>query len=138
MFKRKGNKMNTDNVMKTIRHYKGTTIATIICIAIVFCLVACESQVQSLNRPGVKVNRAELKLELDGIIKTAEYRALDLDKQDALKVKLSEIAMVIASGGTVNPIGAGIGLLAIMGVGTISDNSKKDGIIKTLQNKNKT
>lgn len=130
--------MKTEEVKAKVRHYKGTMVAAILCIIVVIYVGACESKVQSLVKAGVKVNRVELKLELDNLIKTAEYRMHDLDKQDAIKQKIAEVGMALAAGGTVNPIGVAVSLTGLMGIGLIADNSKKDSLIKALQNKNNT
>jgi hypothetical protein len=130
--------MKKVNVQETVRHYKGTTIAAVICLTVVLYIGACESKVQSLVKADVKVNRVELKLELDNLIKTAEYRMHDLDKQDAIKKKIAEVGLAMAAGGTVNPVGVAVSLAGLMGVGLLVDNSKKDSIIKTLQNTKKT
>ncbi len=130
--------MKTQNVRTVIRHNKATVIAIVICIAIVFYVGACESKVQSLVKAeGVKVNRQELSLELDNLIKTAEYRTQDLDRQDAIKQKIAEVGLAMAAGGTINPYGVAVSLLAVTGLGVMADNSKKDSIIKTLQNNKK-
>jgi hypothetical protein len=130
--------MKKEDVLRTVRHYKGTVIAGILCIVVLFYVGACESQVQSLIVEDAMVNRAELGLEIEGLVKTAELRTLDLDKQDAIKKKIAEVGLVIAAGGTVNPVGVGVSLAGIMGVGLLVDNSKKDSIIKVLQNNKKT
>jgi len=63
-----------------------------------------------------------------------EQAVTDLDRQDAFKAKLAEIGIAVAQGGTIDPIGAGVTLLGILGLGAVADNRKKDSIIKTLQN----
>ena len=63
-----------------------------------------------------------------------ELAYADLDKQDLFKQKIFELGVVAAQGGTINPVGAGITLLGILGMGAVGDNLKKDSIIKTMKN----
>jgi len=128
-------------LMQTFRHYQGTSVAIIIVIAVLFWTYGCESKVASIMAPNQKVTRAELTLEvqkeaerleneLDNLIALAELKEQDLDRQDAFKAKLVELGTVVAEGGTLNPVGVGVGLLGIIGIGATVDNRIKDKVIK--------
>ena len=125
-------------IKKALSHNQGLAVAVVIVIAGGAYLVGCESTVKSPVTPETKVNRAELDAEREHILAKFKFAYEDLAKQDIFKQKLFEIGLVAAQGGTINPVGAGITLLGILGIGAVADNRKKDSIIKTLQNKDKT
>jgi hypothetical protein len=62
----------------------------------------------------------------------------DLEKQDLFKQYLIDSALVVAQGGTLNPSGLIFGALGILGLGATADNVRKNTVIKTLKNGNKT
>jgi hypothetical protein len=76
------------------------------------------------------VTRVQLDAEVDRLVVDIELAIEDLNKQDLFKQKLFEIGMVAAQGGTINPVGAGVTLLGILGIGAVADNRKKDSIIQ--------
>ncbi len=119
------------------RHYQGTSVAIIIVISALFWIYGCESKVMSITNAPAKVTRAELKIEIDAFLATAEIRYAELDKQDEFKEKIVEFGMVVVEGGTLNPAGVAVGLVGVLGVGAVVDNRKKDSLVKILQN-NKT
>ena len=119
------------------RHYQGTSIAIVIVIASLYWIYGCESKVMSIINMPAKVTRSELKIEIDAFLATAEIRYAELDKQDEFKKKVVEFAVIMAEGGTLNPAGVVVGLAAVLGVGGIVDNRKKDSLIKLLQNEKK-
>jgi len=123
-----------NKLKQTIRHnqFLATALVIVICISIWF--IGCESTTQSPLRPETKVTRAELQDEIAAFQTKVEQAVTDLNRQDAIKQKLAEIGIAVAQGGTINPVGAGISLLGILGLGAVADNRKKDSIIKTLQN----
>jgi len=121
--------------MKTLRHNQALTVALVICFALGVYLVGCDSSVISPINPPKKVNRVQLDAEIERLIVDIDLAIEDLNKQDLFKQKLFEIGLAAAQGGTVNPVGAGVTLLGILGIGAVADNRKKDSIIKTLQKK---
>ena len=95
--------------------------------------MGCESQVKSPFNPDRDVTRQQLQNEVDKYVADIELAFTDLDRQDIFKQKLFEFGVVLAQGGTVNPVGAGITLLGILGVGAVADNRKKDSVIRTMK-----
>jgi len=81
------------------------TIAIVILTALLFWGYSCQPQVKSLITPEKKVGRAELQVELDSIIATAEFRLADLDKQEQFRDIIFKNAMVMVETGTLNPVG---------------------------------
>lgn len=122
--------------MQALRHNQFLMLSIIIMIILGAWLIGCESTTQSPFNPDKKVTRAQLQNEWDKYAKDVELAVADLDKQDLFKQKLTQIGIAFAQGGTIDPLGAGITLLSILGLGAVADNRKKDSIIKTLQNKN--
>lgn len=125
----------TDKIKEALRHNQALTVAVVICIALGIYLIGCESSVTSPINPPKKVTRVQLDAEVERLLVDIELAIEDLNKQDLFKQKLFEIGLAAAQGGTINPIGAGVTLLGILGIGAVADNRKKDSIIKTLQKK---
>ena len=122
--------------LSAARHNQFLALALAVAIAFSIWLIGCESSVISPTNPPKKVTRPELNVERDHVLAEFKLAYEDLAKQDLFKQKLFEIGLVAAQGGTVNPVGAGVTLLGILGIGAVADNRKKDSVIKTLQNKN--
>lgn len=129
-----------EKIGTAIRHNTGLTVGIILCFMVLLYAYGCESQVSSIRNPVIKINRAELKLEVESEVAKieqalselqamAEVKGRQLDKQDEMKAALFQISLVVAEGGTVNPIGIATTLIAILGIGAVADNRKKDGLI---------
>ena len=124
-----------EKIKEALRHNQAIAVAVVICIALGVYLVGCKSSVISPINPPKKVSRVQLEAEMERLMVDVELAIEDLNKQDLFKQKLFEIGLVAAQGGTVNPVGAGITLLGILGLGAVADNRRKDSVIKTLQKK---
>ena len=131
-------KETIEKIKETLRHNQALAVAVVICIALGVYLIGCDSSVTSPINPPKKVTRVQLDAEIELLIVNVKLAIEDLNKQDLFKQKLFEIGLIAAQGGTVNPVGAGVALLGILGIGAVADNRKKDSIIKTLQNKTTT
>jgi len=110
-------------------------ITAIVAVVICFWLYACESQVKSLDGSNRLINRAELQLELDNFIYSAQLRMLSLDKQDALRNIVVENALLIVQGQPFNPVGLITSVLAIYG--TTTAVSKGSSAIAKAKSKRK-
>jgi len=129
------------SVKTWISHNQGTFFALIVMAGITVYVFGCQSKVTSIMHPSRMVTGDELKLEvdveakrleaeLDQIYKQAELKYQDLARQDAIKQKLVDFALITQSSGAVNPAGI-IGLLVgVLGVGATIDNRIKDKVIK--------
>ena len=122
-----------EKTKKLLRHNEFLAVALVVVIAMTIWLVGCESKTESPLTPDQQVNRAELNMEIKVFKSKVEEAVKDLDQQDAFKQELFNIGIVMAQGGGVNPIGAGITLLGILGIGCCGDNLRKNTVIKTLQ-----
>jgi len=109
-------------------------------VGILLSSLSCESRVPSILKAtslsmngstAVKslITREELSAELTYIASIAEKRFADLDRQDELRKMISEQAVIIAAGGSVNPAGVISLLMGIMGVGAVIDNRKKQSAL---------
>lgn len=124
-----------------IRHNQASFVALLISAGVLIWTLGCEAKVTSLIDPTRKVNRLELNTEieietarlqseLDQLLLWAEQRGQALDRQDELRQKLMDFALLAAQGGALNPSGL-VGLVAgIIGVGAVVDNRLKDKVIK--------
>lgn len=72
---------------------------------------------------------ARAEADAEALALNAQMKIQQLDRQDAVKQKIAEVAVVVAEGGSVNPIGLAIGCLGIFGIGAVVDNQKKDGLL---------
>lgn len=111
-----------EKITSILNHERYKLVGAVLCIALMFWFYGCESQVPSLVHVGKKVNRAELQLELEQLIASAGVRVMDLDRQNAFKSALFEQSVLLAQGGTINPVGLGLSIAAILGIGATVDD----------------
>jgi len=123
-----------EKIKTALRHNQFLALSLVLVLALGLWLVGCDSKTTSPFNPAKEVSRQQLDNDVEKYVKDLELAYADLDRQDLFKQKLFEIGLAAAQGGTVDPIGAGVTLLGILGIGAIADNRKKDSIIKTLQN----
>jgi len=121
------------NVWSWIRHNSFFFSSSIIVLAVLLWTYGCESNVSSLKQPHLRVNRAELLLELQDITAQAELRISELDKKDEFKETLFGMAVLYAKGGTINPIAVALTVSSMLGFGAVIDNRRKDTVIKTMK-----
>jgi len=131
-------KNTLEKIKIALRHNQFLAFAAMIVIVLGVWLIGCESQVTSPFNPDRDVTRAQLQNEVDKYMADIELAFADLNRQDLFKQKLFEVGVIVVQGGTVNPIGVGITLLGILGIGAVADNRKKDSVIKTMQNERTT
>lgn len=109
-------------------------LAEIITIApmllIVLFAYGCEPKVRSVLHPEHKVTRGELQAELDNYLTLTELRFHNLQKQEQFRQLLFEQAVLLGSGGTINPVGLITTVMSILGVGAVIDNRRMAGKIK--------
>lgn len=122
-----------EKIKEALRHNQFLAMAVVLAICLGVYLVGCESTTTS-PISGKKVTRPVLVAEVEAQTAQIEAAYEDLNKQDIFKQKFFEIGLAAAQGGTIDPVGAGVTLLGILGIGAVADNRKKDSIIKTLKN----
>jgi hypothetical protein len=81
---------------------------------------------------------SQTELDQEALSALKEQRTRQLDQMDALKTTAMEIGLVLAEGGTVNPVGVICTIAGILGVGAIADNRRKDGLIIDIQENART
>lgn len=128
-------------IVKWISKNQGVFVALIICAGLLVWTFGCESKVTSLIDETKMVSAAELNLEIESeslrleaelaqLIKRAELRHSELARQDAIKQKLLDFALLTSEAGAFNMSGM-VGLVAgVLGVGAVVDNRIKDKVIK--------
>jgi len=129
--------MNLEKIKEVLRHNQFVALGLVIVVCLGIWLIGCDSKTTSPFNPDKQVTRPQLNNDVETIMKDLELAYADLDRQDLFKQKVFEIGLAAAQGGTINPVGAGVTLLGILGIGAVADNRKKDAVIKTLKN-NKT
>ena len=92
------------------------------CIFLVCYAYGCEPKTKSLIDPQRKVDRAQLKTEIELLMMQSENRIADLDRQVAIRKAVFEQGLLIAQTGTINPLGVATSLLAILGIGMTADD----------------
>jgi len=110
-------------------------ICTIIICGLLLFMYSCESKAMSLQDPTRKVTRAELLAEFEFITAQMNIRTADLDRQDAFKQMMTDQAVLISSGGQINPAGLITTVAAIFGFGAVIDNVRKRKVINNGLNK---
>jgi len=100
-------------------------LTALITLGVLIYCWGCEPKTQSLLHDGEQVNRMELQFELEQLTATAQYRMLDLDKQDQLRRLLLQNALVVVQGQPVNPLGLITGIAGIYGLMQAGQNTVK-------------
>lgn len=117
-----------------IRHQQGMAVGIIIATAVLIWTYGCQSEVTSITNAPELVTRAELEIEVDYFLKTAEIRFAELDQQDEFKRTIFAIGISLLEGGTLNPAAIAIVIGNILGLGAVIDNVRKRTLIQTLKN----
>jgi len=125
-----------EKVKEFVRHNLGLSVMTVVTICVLIFFIGCQATVVS-PVSGERVNRGELMIEYQSFTDKMLLAQTDLDTQDKMKEELSKIAVTLAEGGTLDPVGIATALIALLGIGSIADNVTKDRIIKTQSNVNK-
>lgn len=116
---------------KAIKHNHVLVGCCLGAVIVLFSVIGCEPQTQSLIHPDRKVTRGELNIELETLLATARLRTEDLARQEQLRNIIFQSTMTIAQGGALSWPGLLLAMGNIVGVGAIVDNRRKDAIIKT-------
>lgn len=125
------------NLMKKLlstllNHERYQSIAIVLITALLIWTYGCPSKVDSLRSPGNRLTRTEFEIEVTSLLATAEVRLLDLDRQDNIKRLIFDNLLLTAQSGQFNPVGLGMGIATILGIGATVDNVRKRKEIKNL------
>ncbi|MFW9894044.1 MAG: hypothetical protein ACFFFO_17705 [Candidatus Thorarchaeota archaeon] len=118
---------------EAMRHNRFAAIAVIVAACILVWMGGCESTTTSPISQQ-EVTRPQLVAEADKFAADLALAYADLDRQDAFKQQVAELGVAVAQGGEVNPVGAALSLLGILGIGIAVDNRVKDSVIKSKTN----
>ncbi len=132
-----------ESVKQWSRHNQGIVVSTVLAVIFLIWFFGCQSKTPSIVHDGLLVSEPELRVEYAAEIRRLEtelknledvtkIRLQNIHQQDALKQALFNNALLIAEGGTINPLGILSLLGTIFGIGAVIDNRKKDGLIKGL------
>ena len=97
-------------------------ISAICCVGFALYAFGCRPETKSLIHPGIKVDRSELNIEIDTLLAQYENRVADIERQEQLKKFIFEQTLVVAQGGSPNPVGILTALFAILGAGATADD----------------
>lgn len=126
--------MKIIDALKTLfNHERYESIAIIIAAGMLIWFYGCESKVPGIKDPEKQVTRTELQMEIDQLLDMAEYRYTQLDQQDQIKEALLTHAMLVAQGGTINPIAVVTAIAGVLGIGATVDNVRKRKELKSLK-----
>lgn len=133
-----------EKMWKWINHNRFVVIGPIVAILVWGYAVSCTPLTQSILTVGRMINASELDLEFvtwqkQQEITIARFEAAgeDLEQQKANNEKIKELILGIASGGVADMPGLVKLLLAGGGLGALTDNVRKRGLISGLKINNK-
>lgn len=112
----------TKKLLAFLNHKRYEVVAGFLCIVLTVWGLSCESKVQSLRDPMIKVTRDELRIEVDQYLATAEIRFKNLDRQDEFKNLIFNEVLLWSQTGQFNPIGLIPTVIGLFGIGAITDN----------------
>lgn len=124
-------------ILAFMKRERTQVIAVFLCIVLTVWGLSCESKVRSLADPTIKITRAELRIEVDRFLASAEIRFKSLDRQDEFKGLIFNEVLLWSQTGAFNPMGLIPTLIGLFGIGAISDNVRKRIEIKKLNNVSK-
>lgn len=127
----------TKKILEFMKRERTQVIAVVLCIVLTVWGLACESKVQSLMNPLIKVTRDELHIEVKRFLALAEIRFKSLDRQDELKALFFDKLVLWSQTGVFNPMGIIPLIVGIYGTGAAIDNIGKRREIKRLNNVSK-
>ena len=133
-----------EKMWKWINHNRFVVIGPIVAILVWGYAVGCTPLTKSILTVGRMINAPELDLEFvtwqkQQEITIARFEAAgeDLEQQKANNEKIKELILGIASGGVADMPGLVKLLLAGGGLGALTDNVRKRGLISGLKINNK-
>lgn len=116
---------------KWVKNHMPLITALIVGVCLICYQEGCEPSVKSLLDESRFVTRGELNVELDQIVSKAEFRMIQLDKQEAIRNIILQNALILASGQPLNPVGILTALAAIYGIGSGVQSVRKRLVVVT-------
>lgn len=112
-------------ILKFLNHNHWAAIASLLLLLAAFYFYGCQSTVPSMLDPSRAITRSELQIESDYLLGQVQIKLEDLDRQDAIRLLISDQAALFASTGTVNPLGLVNLAVSIFAVGSALDSKRK-------------
>ena len=109
-------------ILAFCNHQRYQVIAGCVCVLLTIWGLSCESRVQSLTDPRIKVTREELRVEVDRFLAMADIRFKSLDRHDELKALVFDKLIVWSTTGGFNPMGLIPLIVGVLGGAAITDN----------------
>ncbi len=122
-----------EKIKEVIRHNLGLTWGGVLAILLAIMLIGCEMEVMS-PISNTMVTEKQLAIEVSGVNSEVELAKEKLVKLGMARDKIANVAIILAEGGTLNPLLFVTSLLSLIGIGAVADNRTKDKIIKTQAN----
>lgn len=97
-------------------------IASIIAAGMLFYAYGCEPKTRSLLDPNRKINRQDLTFEMQTLLNRSEVGFADLDHQIEIRNLIFQQGLLIAQGGSINPLGVITSVMAVLGIGAAADD----------------
>lgn len=101
------------------------TVSLVVAVLFFVWAVGCQPTVPSLRNPAIKVTAPQLQVELEALIAQFDIRKASLEEQGKFRELVLNNALLVAEGGTLNPVGILTGLLAFYGVGSGINDGRK-------------
>lgn len=121
-------------LIHTIKTEYAQILATIVAIGVIIFGISCISTVQSPWESGIRLNRDQLRSQTEYYLSQVEIAYQELDRQDELKALLFDRLALFTQTGTFNPAGIIPTVVAILGIGAVTDNVRKR---RTISKNNK-
>lgn len=113
-------------------HERYQTIAVMLCAAMLIWMFSCQPKAHSILDPTKRITRTELNGEVELLTARIDNEMLSLERQEAIRMLLLNLASTYATTGAFNPMSALTGALALFSTGVFIDNSRKRKDIKKL------
>ena len=93
-----------------------------ICILLASYAYGCEPKTKSMIYPERKVTRSELTTELELLESKSNIAYADLERQERIRDIVLNQSLIVASGGSVNPVGVIMSIMSVLGIGVAADD----------------
>lgn len=131
-------KLTFTKIKTFIKHNPWIVVVSVIAILIALWLAGCEASGPSPMDPERKITRTELEIEVKTFLARAKFTETSIANKEKLRDLVLRQTFMIAQGGAINYFSLGNSILAILGIGSMLDNRRKDSIIKIKKEENRS
>lgn len=97
-------------------------ISVNVAIFVITYAYGCEAKTKSLIHDNKKVPRSEITSELELLERKSKIAYADLDRQERIRDIVLNQSLIVASGGSVNPVGVVMSIMSVLGIGIAADD----------------